>query len=164
MSFQKDGVHTWVCQPSASSHAQLDTATVIRDAAQLQGNWRIVTSRLITHIDSVTFADKRIYRSATQRPKTSSGAMLVTDRKISVTETNPALRNSGKTINSNYELVNQRYLLLYRGAKSGGAVSQVGLDAQGRLVMHTAAVTERKIPGRYQVYQTVISQTILERQ
>ncbi|OON68829.1 hypothetical protein B0919_11660 [Hymenobacter sp. CRA2] len=164
MGFQREGVHTWFCQPSANPHAQLDTATVIRNATQLQGNWRAVVTRRVTHIDSVSFAEKRIYRSATMQPSANPYTLLLTDRKLRLTEINAGSGKAGKAHNSNYELVNQRYLLTYGLAKSGGAVSQVGLDTAGRLVMHTCAVTERKIPGRYQVYQTIISQTILERQ
>lgn len=164
MSFQHEGVQTWFCTPSANPHAQLDTATAIRNAAQLQGNWRAVAVRRVMHIDSVSFAEKRIYRSATMRPSNSPYTLLFADQKLQLTELGPGSGKARKTRNAKFALVNQRYLLAYGLFKAGGAVSQVGLDASGRLVLHSCAVTERKIPGRYQVYQTIISQTILERQ
>ncbi|RTQ46268.1 hypothetical protein EJV47_22330 [Hymenobacter gummosus] len=163
MSYQREGVQTWWCRPSASPHAQLDTATVVRDAGKLQGNWRVVANRVITHLDSVSFTDKRIYRTARLRPNEEPGTLQITDQKFSLTDTGHAGKKP-KTRTSNYELINQRYLLLYRGSKAGGAVSQVGLDAAGRLVLHNCGVEERKVNGRYIVYQTVINQVIFERQ
>ncbi|GAB2953481.1 hypothetical protein GCM10027048_18320 [Hymenobacter coalescens] len=164
LSFQREGVVTWVCRPSANPHAQLDTATAIRDAARLQGNWRAVSNRVVLHVDSASFADKRIYRTAALLPGGSPATLQVTDRKFAFTQVGAADGKPSKTQNSNYELVNQRYLLLYRLSKAAGAIQQVGLDPEGRLVLHSASVEERKIPGRYQVYQTIINQVIFERQ
>ena len=164
LRFQHEGVYTWTCRPSASPHAQLDTATVVRDAARLQGSWRVVAQRLIIHTDSVSFADKRIHRKVTLLPGTAPGTLTLADGKFRLTEINPASGKPRKTHNARYELVNQRYLLVYGLSKAAAAVQQVGLDSAGRLVLHNCGVTERKIPGRYQVYQTAISQLILERQ
>jgi hypothetical protein len=62
-----------------------------------------------------------------------------------------------------YALESGRYLLLYKIARAGAAVSQVGIDKEGRLVMHAAIVEERKLPGNYIVYQAIISQSVYER-
>jgi hypothetical protein len=65
--------------------------------------------------------------------------------------------------NVRYALESGRYLLLYKIAKGGAAVSQAGIDKEGRLIMHAAMVEIRKLPNNYVVYEAVISQTVYER-
>ncbi|MCB2377765.1 hypothetical protein LGH70_09245 [Hymenobacter sp. BT635] len=146
-----DGVRTWWCQPSANPHAQLDTTTRIQDPARLLGHWRSVANRRVMHIDSFSVKDQKFYRSAVVREQPGNVRLQVTDQKFSFDVDLPKPQHKA----SKYTLVSQRYLLMK------GAVTQVGLDAQGRLLLHTCAVTERQIPGRYLTYQTIIWQTIL---
>lgn len=148
-----DGVKIWWCQPSASPHAQLDTTTRIQDPARLLGSWRSVVNRQVTHIDSFSIKDQKFYRSAAVQDIPGTVALQFTDQKFTFDTEAPKPQHLAKK----YTLVNQRYLLVQ------GAVSQIGIDAQGQLILHTCAVTERQIPGRYLTYQTVISQAVLAR-
>jgi len=160
LSFTKDQVHTWWCQPSANPHAQLDTLTRVKDPAKLLGNWRNLVNRTVTHIDSFSVADQKFYRSASAHNLPNDVRLNMTEQKISLQTLTP----KPEQLNSKYELVNQRYLLLYKNAKARGAVAQVGLDSAGHLLLHHCSVTERKVPGKYLTYQTVIRQSIFARE
>jgi hypothetical protein len=151
MSFLVDGVHIWRCQPSASPHAQLDTTTRIQDPARLMGAWHSVVNRVVTHIDSFSVKDQKFYRRASVFNRPDNLALQMTAQKFTMASDAP----KGQRLTKKYALVNQRYLLVQ------GAVSQIGLDAAGRLILHNAAVTERKVPGQYLTYQTVVWQAIL---
>ena len=154
-----NGVNTWWCANSASPYAQLDTTTRIADAQQLVGEWHGVANRLITHTDSFSIADQKFYRSAVGRDTPGPVTLRFTASELDM---NPASlrKNLG---HKNYILLNQRYLLTYGMAKSGGNVSLAGLDPAGRLVFHTSTVIERKVRGQYLTYQTVVRQLICER-
>lgn len=160
LSFVKDGVQTWWVANSARPHAQLDTATRITDAARLPGNWRSIANRVVVHIDSFSIADQKFYRKATVHELPGVVTLGVTDQKFSLLTDEP----KAKRLTRNYSLLQQRYLLLYGASKAAGAVAQVGLDTEDRLLLHNCSVTERKIPGRYLTYQTVIRQSIFTRQ
>lgn len=163
LSFVKDGIHYWCCQPAATPHAQLDTLTRLATPQLLLGHWRSVLVRTVVHRDSAVIGEKRIYRSAELRPASAeSSDLTLADGKVTIL----GAREGGTTTRlgrKRYELVGGRYLLVYGLLKAGGAVSQVGLDAQGRLILHNCAVTERKVAGQYQTYETVLNQAIFER-
>lgn len=154
-----NGVTTWWCPNSASPYAQLDTATRIADAQRLVGEWHGVANRLITHIDSFSIADQKFYRSTVAQDTPGPFSIRFTGSKL---EMKPASLRRNRA-HSNYVLLNQRYLLLYGMAKSGGNVSLVGLDPAGRLLFHTSTVVERKVRGQFITYQTVTRQLICER-
>lgn len=162
----KDGVHYWYCRPAATAHAQLDTLTRITDPQLLQGHWRSVLMRTIVHTDSASLAVKQIHRNVQllSKPEADNGQneLLVADGHVTqlMAPAGAPLKKEGRR---KYELVSGRYLLLYGLSKAAGGVCQVGLDAQGRLILHTYGVTERKIPGQYITYRTVLSQIIYER-
>ncbi|NML65585.1 hypothetical protein HHL22_10245 [Hymenobacter sp. RP-2-7] len=162
----REGVHYWFCRPAATAHAQLDTLTRVADPQLLQGRWRSVLMRTIAHTDSAALLDKRIYRSVQLLPHpeadTGQNELLTADGHVTqfMAPAGAALKKEGRR---KYELVSGRYLLLYGLSKAGGGVCQVGLDGQGRLILHTYGVTERKIPGQYVTYRTVLSQVIYER-
>lgn len=151
-----DGIRTWQCRPSASPHAQLDTMMRVQDATRLVGSWRSVVNRFVTHIDSFSVKDQKFYRSAVIHDQPTTIALQITDQKFMLNADTPK-----QHLNRKYALINQRYLLLYGASKAGGAISQVGIDAEGRLIIHNCAVTERQIQGRYLTYQTIIWQSIL---
>lgn len=152
-----DGIRTWRCQPSASPHAQLDTTMRIQDSTRLVGTWHSVVNRFVTHIDSFSVKDQKFYRSAIVHDQpTTTITLQMTEQKFTMDADKPKQHLSKK-----YALINQRYLLLYGASKAGGAISQVGIDAAGRLILHNCAVTERQIQGRYLTYQTIIWQSIL---
>lgn len=156
LSLTHGGVQTWWCQPSASPHAQLDTTTRIDDAARLQGNWQSVANRLVVHIDSFSVTEQKFYRSVKVQELPGAMTLQISAQKLSLQATQP----KPEKLTRNYALISQRYLLLYGMSRAAGAIAQVGLDAEGRLILHQCAVTERKIPGRYLTYQTAIRQSI----
>lgn len=159
LSFRKDGVQIWWVGNSARPHAQLDTTTRVADASQLPGIWRSVVNRVVVHIDSFSVADQKFYRTATVHDLPGTLTLDITEQKLSLQSNEP----KAKRLTRNYALLQQRHLLLYGASRTAGSVAQVGLDAEGRLIMHNCAVTERKLPGRYLTYQTTLRQSIFTR-
>ena len=43
LSYNNNGVQTWWCVPSARTHVQLDTNTMISDKNEIIGEWRITS-------------------------------------------------------------------------------------------------------------------------
>ncbi|MBC8082003.1 MAG: hypothetical protein H7Z21_02225 [Hymenobacter sp.] len=160
LSFAKNGVQMWWVANSASPHTQLDTATRITVPDQLLGNWRTVANRVVVHTDSFSVADQKMYRSAIVHEISGTVTLAITNQKFSL-QTNE-LR--AKRLTRNFALIQQRYLLLYGASKAAGSVAQVGIDQEGRLLLHSCGVMERKIPGRYLTYQATVRQSILVRQ
>lgn len=154
-----NGVTTWWCSNSASPYAQLDTATRIANPQRLVGEWHGVANRLIMHIDSFSIADQKFYRSAVARDTPGPVTLRFTANTL---EIKPAALRKNRG-HKNYVLLNQRYLLFYGMAKSGGTVSLAGLDPAGRLLFHTSTVVERRVRGQYLTYQTTVRQLICER-
>ncbi len=163
LSFAKNGVTYWYCQPAASPHAQLDTLTRVDDAQRLQGHWRSLLTRTIVYRDSAVLGEKRIYRTVQLRPgPPERNELTLADGCITLLAAHEGGAPLTQLGRKKYAVISGRYLLVYGLLKSGGAVSQVGLDAQGRLVLHSCAVAERKVAGRYQTYETVLNQAIFE--
>jgi hypothetical protein len=159
MSFVREGVQVWWCQNSAIPHAQLDTTMRVSHPDQLLGEWRNLRHRVITHIDSFAVADQKFYRSAAVVELPTDLALSILPQKLTLHSNTP----KPQRITRNYSLINQRYLLFSGALKAGGGIAQVGMDTDGRLILHNCSVTERKIPGRYLTYQTVIRQSIYTR-
>ncbi|MBF9223594.1 hypothetical protein [Hymenobacter ruricola] len=164
LSYLQGNVQVWWCQPSASPHAQLDTLTRVANAAQLEGKWKSVLARTIVHRDSAVIREKKFYRSARLKASDEQVDVTLADGRITLLARHGATAPLEKLGRKKYALVNGRYLLVYGLAKGAGAVSQVGLDPAGRLVLHSCAVTERKVRGQYLTYETVLNQTVFERQ
>lgn len=164
MSFVFNGVHTWWCQPSASPHAQLDTLTRVTDPKQLEGHWKSLVYRTIVHRDSAVVKEKRFYRSAKLLPTNGSAELLLSEGRITLSAQEGASAPLEKVGRKKYTVINGRYLMTYGMSKAGGAISQIGLDKAGHLLLHVCAVTERQIRGQYLTYQTALVQSIFERQ
>jgi hypothetical protein len=163
LGFAKGGVSYWYCQPAASPHAQLDTLTRVADAQQVQGHWRSLLTRTIVFRDSAVLGEKRIYRTVRLRPgPPERNELTLANERITLLAAHEGAAPLTRLGRKKYAVVSGRYLLVYGLLKSGGAVSQVGLDAQGRLVLHSCAVVERKVAGQYQTYETVLNQAIFE--
>ncbi|MVN74846.1 hypothetical protein GO988_00750 [Hymenobacter sp. HMF4947] len=157
-----DGVRVWTVQPSARPHAQLDTALRVADPRRLLGQWHGVAHRLVVHRDSFRVADQRFYRSARAIDIPAGVDAEFTDKKFKLLAQQPGQVAGPQAMQRNYELVNQRYLLLHGLLKSGGGIMQTGIDAQGHLMVHYCAVEERRLPGQYLTYETTIRQMIFE--
>jgi len=54
--------------------------------------------------------------------------------------------------------------MTYGLLKASGAISQIGIDKEGHLIIHSYSVQERKIKGLYITYQSIVTQTIFKRQ
>lgn len=166
LGFAKAGVRYWYCKPAATAHAQLDTLTRVADPQLLRGHWRSVLMRTVVYTDSAVLPEKRVYRRVQLQPHPKADAgqneLLIADGQVTqlAAPAGAPLKKQGRR---KYTLVSGRYLLVYGLAKAGGSVCQVGLDGQGRLIVHTCGVAERKIPGQYQTYLTVLNQVIYER-
>ena len=164
LSFENDGVQTWWCYPSARTHAQLDTATMIRDKKTLKGNWRIVTHRRITFTDSASHADRKIYRHSNLDETYHDDVYLSIDEGKFRLYAKPKDKNDFSRIgNKNYDMESNRYLMLYGVAKAGAAISQMGIDKNGHLIINSNYVAERKVKGKYITYQATVTQMIFKR-
>ncbi|ACU64146.1 hypothetical protein [Chitinophaga pinensis] len=165
MAYEKDGVHIWMVVPSATPHAQLDTMMRITDPGQLVGTWRAVSHRRIHFQDSARYDKDEIVRKNTlmQEQNDDDVFLQISDKQLRLSAKEPGKQHFKREAGGRYVLDGGRYLLSYKLAKAGGAVSQVGIDKEGRLVMHSAIVEERKVPGSYIVYIAVINQFVYER-
>lgn len=162
---QINGVHTWVCNPSAMTHAQLDTATMIKDKKALIGEWRMVNQRLITFEDSASYAEKTIHRSSNLEKTWNEDDtyLSITEGKFMIYSKNKGQSEFKRVSKKNYDLESKRYLMIWGLSRGGAAISQVGIDKDGHLIINTSFVRERKIKDKYLVFRATISQLILER-
>jgi len=152
-------------EPSARPHAEMDTSMRITDPTRLIGTWRVVSNRTIKFQDSAMLNGNGIFRNNTiQKQENGDDVFLqIEDKQFRLYAKAEGKKNFKREASVHYVLESGRYLLLYKLAKAGAAVSQVGIDKEGRLVMHAAIVEERKLPGNYIVYQAIISQSVYER-
>ena len=166
MSFNIDGVQTWTCFPSAKTHTQLDTATVIQDSKAVIGDWRIICNRKISFCDSAVYATKKIFRSeeVVYNEKDADVFLVFSDSKLKMYGTESGENKYKHGGSKNYSIINGRYLMTYGMSKASGAMSQIGIDKEGRLIMNYYWVQERKIKNQYITYQSIVTQTIFERQ
>jgi hypothetical protein len=166
LSYNNNGVHTWWCMPSARTHVQLDTATMITNSKVVIGNWRSVCNRRVSYTDSVVYADKKIYRSSKLVHKeTDADAFLsITDTKFNLYGADKVGESFKRIASKNYEIQSKRFLMLYGMSKASSAISFVGIDKEGQLIINSYWVQERKIEGAYITYEAVMIQMIYKRQ
>ena len=160
-----NGVQIWWCMPSARTHIQLDTSTMISDNKSILGEWRMIANRGITYEDSVCYSENRIYRTSRLNfdNKEDDVYLLLTDDKFKLYAKTKGKDNYQLKGNRNYEIQSKRYLLLWGLSKASAAISFIGLDKEGRLIHNTYFVQERKIKGVYIVYQATMTQVIYKR-
>ena len=165
LSFMNNGVHIWWCTPSARTHVQLDTATMITDPKSIIGEWRIVCNRKITYEDSASIAEKKIYRDheIVHDEKQDDLYLAITDSRFNLHLKKKGESTFKRITGRNYDIQSQRYLMLYRLFKAAAAVSFIGLDKDGRLILNSYYVQERKVKGTYIVYQATMTQLIFRR-
>jgi hypothetical protein len=165
LSYTINGVNIWWCVPSARTHVQLDTATMITDNNKVVGNWRIACNRTITYEDSAVYADKKIYRTSkiVNDLKDDDVFLSMTANKFKLYAKPKGNSNFKKIAIKNYHIESKRYLMLYGLSKAGAAISFVGLDKEGRLIINSYYVQERKVKGVYIVYQATMSQMIFKK-
>lgn len=165
LSYTINGVHIWWCVPSARTHVQLDTTTMIADNNAVVGNWRITCNRTITYEDSAVYADKKFYRTSkvVKDLKDDDVFLSMTADKFKLYAKEKGKNNFKKIAIKNYHIESKRYLMLYGLSKASAAISFVGLDKEGRLIINTYYVQERKVKGVYIVYQATMTQMIFKK-
>tara|TARA_R110001592_G_scaffold103161_2_gene290680 strand:+ start:116 stop:847 length:732 start_codon:yes stop_codon:yes gene_type:complete len=166
ISYTNNGIHTWWCTPAVRTHTQLDTVTMIKDSKEIIGDWRIISNRKICFIDSAVFADNRIYRSNElfYDEKDADLFLQVTDSKFKLYGTEKDNAEYKIAASKNYSIINGRFLMLYGLSKTAGAMSQIGIDKNGYLIINSYWVEERKIQKQYITYQSIVTQTIFKKQ
>ena len=78
------------------------------------------------------------------------------------------VKETGKTdfkkmMSAKYKIENSRFILMYKLAKSGGGVSQIGIDENGYLILNYPKVIEHVKKGEYFSYYAIIEQYIFEK-
>ncbi len=166
LSSEKNGVHTWWCIPSARTHVQLDTETMIADSKAVIGNWRSVCNRRVSYTDSVVYAEEKIYRNSKliHNEKDADVFLSITDKKFNLYGADKTGASFKRITSKNYEIQSKRFLMLYGASRASAAISFVGIDKDGRLIINSYLVQERKVKGIYITYEAVMMQLIYERQ
>lgn len=165
LSYNHKGVETWWCAPCVQTHVQIDTATMINDNNNLIGNWRIACNRTITYTDSALYSEKKIYRSSKVMydNKDDDALLSLTSNKFNLYAKKKGKDSFNKVTIKNYHIENKRFLMLYGHSKAGAAVSFIGIDNEGRLIINTFNIQERKIKNVYQVYEATMSQLVFKK-
>jgi hypothetical protein len=160
-----EGVYIWWCYPSALTHVQLDTTTMIFDNISILGEWRVVSNRKITFTDSACYADKVIYRNEVidNIDKDDDLYLNINSEKIKLYLKEKDKKSFRRLLSRNYIIESNRFLLMYRLSVGGSSVSQIGIDKDGRLILNSYFVQERKIKGVYIVYQSTMTQLIFKK-
>jgi hypothetical protein len=165
LSYFRNDVNIWWCFPSARTHVQLDTATMISDKNLIVGGWRMISNRRITYKDSVCLEENKIYRTSKLdfNNKEDDLFLLITADKFKLYAKCAGKEKYKRYGNRNYDIENKRYLMLYGASKAGAAISFIGLDKEGRLIVNSYFVEERIRKGVYAVYQATMTQLIYKK-
>ena len=166
LSSNNNGVISTFTPNSIIPHAQLDTLTTVQDPQKLAGTWRMLKFRSISFNDSVYVPTKMYYRlpdSLLDDKSNDEAFATITDNNIKL-----YVKESGKTefkkmMSAKYKIENRRFLLMYKLAKSGGGVSQFGIDENGYLILNYPRVIENIKKGEYISYYAIIEQYIFEK-
>jgi len=165
ISYNYNGVQTWWCIPSARTHVQLDTLTMILNKIKVQGDWRAVSNRSITFEDSASYIENRIYRSTklNYNNKEDDVYLYMTSDKFKLYAKTNGKEKFKIVVNKNYNIESNRYLMLFGISKLASAISFIGLDKENRLILNSYYVEERKVKGKYMVYQATMTQLIFRK-
>ena len=165
-SYNDKGVITTVTPNSIIPHSQLDTATTVNDSKRFLGTWRMIKFRSMKFNDSVYLPTKTYYRipDVLLEDKSNDEAFAV------ISENNFKLyaKEIGKTdfkkmMSAKYKIENSRFILVYKLARAGGDVSQIGIDEKGFLILNYPKVIENVKKGEYFSYYAIIEQYIFEK-
>jgi len=165
LSFTNNGVRIWWCNPSARTHVQIDTSTMINDSKLVIGNWRIVCNRAIVYEDSASYTDKKIYRNAKTifNDKGDDLFLSITADKFKLYLKKNGNNNFKSIGNKKYHIESKRYLMLYKYTLADAGISFVGIDKEGRLIVNQFNVLERRAPDKYAVYRATMRQFVFKR-
>jgi hypothetical protein len=158
LSYNNKGVTTTVTANSIIPHTQLDTTTIVYDSKLFFGTWRMN--------DSVYLPSKSYYRlpDVLLEDKSNDEAFAVISEsnfKLFAKETGK--KDFKKMMSAKYQIENSRFILMYKLAKAGGAVSQIGVDEKGYLILNYPKVIENVKQGEFFSYYAIIEQYIFEK-
>ncbi|PZF72164.1 hypothetical protein [Taibaiella soli] len=160
------GVATMLNPNSVLPHAQLDTATIVKDEKQLNGTWRMVAFRSMRFNDSGSLLSKQYYRlpDTLLEDKSADDAFaFINNGKYELYAKEEGKSKFKKKASAKYSIEGQRYLMMYKGFKASGGVSQFGIDENGYLIINYPSVIENGKKGSYISYFAVIQQFIFEK-
>ena len=166
LSYTDKAVITTVTPNSIIPHAQLDTSTMVDDAKKFIGTWRMIKFRSIRFNDSVYIPTKTYYRlpDILLEDKSKDEAFaVISDNRFKLYAKEIGKANFKKMMSAKYQIENSRFILMYKLAKSGGGVSQIGIDEKKYMILNYPKVVENVKKGEYFSYYTIIEQYIFEK-
>lgn len=166
MSYTNNGVQTWFCMPSARTHVQLDTLTMIYSKKEVIGEWRKISHRVIAYEDSAVYSNNQFYRTSNViiDDKDDDVYLNISEDKFNMYVKTKGSSTFKKKVSLNYDIESKRYLMLYKTLRINSAISFIGLDkANDRLIVNSHFVQERKVKDKYIVYQSTMTQIVYHR-
>ena len=166
LSFNDKDVITTVTANSIIPHTQLDTTTTVNDSKTFIGTWRMIKFRSMRFNDSVYLPTKTYYRlpDVLLEDKSNDEAFaVISDDHFKLYAKEVGKTDYKKMMSAKYKMENSRFILMYKLAKAGGGVSQIGIDEKGYLILNYPKVIENVKKGEYFSYYAIIEQYIFER-
>jgi hypothetical protein len=165
-SYTVKGVVTIVTPNSIIPHAQLDTATVLKNSEALIGTWRMIKFRSVSFNDSFSLQTKTYYRLSDLllADKSADEAFaVITEGDFKIYAKEAGKSKFKKMLSAQYVIENNKFMIMYKLVKSGGGVSQIGIDEKGYLIINYPKVIEHVKKDEYISYYTIIDQYIYEK-
>jgi hypothetical protein len=147
-------------------HTQLDTATTVYDPKLFIGTWRMIKFRSMKFNDSVYLPSKTYYRlpDVLLEDKSNDEAFaVISDNNFKLFAKETGKKDFKKMMSAKYNIENSRFILMYKLAKSGGGVSQIGIDEKGYLILNYPKVIENVKKAEYFSYYAIIEQYIFQK-
>ncbi len=89
--------------------------------------------------------------------------LLLTANTFKLYEKSKGKGKFKRVVDQNYDIGSNRYLMLYSMTKANSAISFIGQDKEGRLIINLYYVQEKKVKGSYAVYQANMKQMIFKK-
>lgn len=166
IGFTQNGVATSITSNSIIPHAQLDTTTMVNDPAKFIGTWRMICFRSVRYNDSAYIPTRTIYRleDVLLADKSKDEAFaVISDDHFKLYAKEEGKTDFKKMTSAKYKIENKRFMMVYKLARSGAGVSQIGIDEKGYLILNYPKVVEDVKKGVYNSYYTVIDQYIFQK-
>jgi hypothetical protein len=166
LTYKNSDVITVVTANSIIPHAQLDTSTRLTNPEIIKGRWRMIKFRSIMFNDSVSLATKTYYRlpDVLLEDKSKDEAFAeISDGRFILYVKESGKNDFKRMMSAKYKIENNRFVLMYKTAKSAGGVSQIGVDDRGYLILNYPKVIENIKQGEYFSYYAIIEQYIFEK-
>ena len=165
-SYNDKGVIITVTPNSIIPHTQLDTTTKVDDAKKFIGTWRMIKFRSLRFNDSVYLPTKTYYRlpdTLLEDKSNDEAFAVISDNNFKLYAKEIGKTYFKKMMSAKYKIENSRFILMYKLAKAGGGVSQIGIDEKGYLILNYPKVIENVKEGEYFSYYAIIEQYIFEK-